>query len=185
MAAAMQETEIKLRFESAAEARRRIEALGATLAEERHPEDNVLVDRQVEPLRASGRILRLRRTPARAKLTLKAPVPGQHRHKVREEHETGIGDADALLCILDALGFHPIYRYQKYRTVYGWGELAITVDETAIGCFVELEGPPPAIDDAAARLGFGVADYVRASYRDLHLEDAARRGVAPGDLLLP
>ena len=62
--------------------------------------------------------MRLRRFGDRAWLTLKAPVAGTHRHKVREEHETPVTDPGAMDRILEHLGFVPAYRYQKFRTRY-------------------------------------------------------------------
>jgi adenylate cyclase class 2 len=50
------------------------------------------------------------------------------------------------------------------------------VDETPIGCYVELEGDPQAIDRAAADLGFSPDRYVTATYRDLAEEHAAKSG---------
>jgi len=43
------------------------------------------------------------------------------------------------------------------------------VDETPVGNFLELEGPPDWIDRTARRLGFRPGDYSLASYRDLYL----------------
>jgi adenylate cyclase class 2 len=117
-------------------------------------------------------------------LTLKTPVQGEFRHKVRNEDETTVGDAGATAQLLHNLGFTPYWRYQKYRTVYTLGDLAICLDETPIGCFVELEGPPEQIDAAAERLGFTPDQYVRETYRTLHERDAQRRGDPIGDLLL-
>jgi len=58
------------------------------------------------------------------------------------------------------------------------------LDETPLGCFVELEGPPEEIDSAAQRLGFTPDQYIRESYRELQILDARRRGVPLGDLLM-
>jgi adenylate cyclase class 2 len=129
-------------------------------------------------------LLRLRQVDRDTVLTLKLPVAGEHRHKVREEHETHVAEPAALRAILRGLGFEVCYRYQKHRTVYRLGDLALCLDETPIGCFVELEGPPAEIDLAAARLGAAPADYVRETYRELQERFARERGVAAGDLLL-
>ena len=127
-------------------------------------------------LAARGKLLRLRRDGVRTLLTYKAPVPGEHRHKVREEHETEIADAEALVAILDGLGYSPVYRYQKYRTLFELEGVTVCLDETPIGCFVELEGQPEAIDRVAARLGFAEQDYIRLTYRDLQEREAAESG---------
>lgn len=178
------EIEIKLAYDSPDAALAGIESLGARLVRPRHFEDNWVFDREVDPLRPAGVLLRLRRTGQPAVLTLKLPVPGEHRHKVREEYETEVADAAALLEILRGLGFSVRYRYQKHRTVFRAGGLVVCLDETPIGCFVEFEGPPEEIDHVAARLGFGPAQYVRETYRELQERDARERGVEPGDLLV-
>lgn len=180
------EIEIKLAFPSAGEARRGLERLGARVETPRIFEDNVLFDRESGELAASGVALRLRRVGARAILTLKAPVAGEHRHKVREEHETSVEHPDATTSILGRLGLAPTYRYQKYRTTYVLPDeagLAICLDETPLGCFVELEGPPEAIDRTARRLGAGEADYVRESYVELHTRRCGRTDRPDRDLV--
>jgi adenylate cyclase class 2 len=184
MSRSMKEIEIKLPFASANEARRSLERAGALLRSERAFEDNRLFDRPDGSLRAAGSALRLRETRGRSVLTFKAKVPGQHRHKVREEHETEVADPRALERILDGLGLVPSVRYQKHRTAYARDELEIALDETPLGCFVELEGAPDAIDRMARELGFGPSDYVRDSYVELGEARARGRGETPGDLLV-
>ena len=78
-----------------------------------------------------------------------------------------------------------MYRYQKYRATYRLGAVEATVDETPLGTFVELEGAPEAVDEAAEALGAVPADFIRATYRELQEKDAASRGVVPGDLVFP
>jgi len=176
------EVEVKLRFESADTARRRLDALGARTLGPREHEHNVCWDRDLA-LSSAGELLRVRRRGSGAWLTYKAPVEGERRHKVRVEHETGVADPDALTRILEDLGYAPVYRYEKYRTRYAWEELAIALDETPIGCFVELEGPADSIDRAAERLGFAAHEYVTETYLELHESAAAEQGTSRGDLL--
>lgn len=178
------EIEVKLPFASPDEARERLERLGAEPRKPRQFEDNFVLDREDGALKRDDVVLRVRRKGGRSLLTLKTPVGGDHRHKVRNEVETTVGDAAATVELLSQLGFRPSWRYQKYRTVYTLGNLEICLDETPLGCYVELEGPPGEIDRAAAGLGFTPDRYVRLSYGELCERDAERRGVAPGDLLL-
>jgi adenylate cyclase class 2 len=56
------------------------------------------------------------------------------------------------------------------------------LDETPIGVFLELEGPPDWIDRAAGELGFKEDNYITASYGALYIEDCRRCGEAPGDM---
>lgn len=178
------EVEVKLEFDSPSLARAEIERLGANLVQARQIEDNVLFDREHSPLKPAGKMLRIRRSGSTALLTYKAPVEGQRPYKVRAEHETRVEDPEALTTILLGLGFSRSYRYQKYRTVFQDGSLDICLDETPLGCFVELEGPPEEIDRVATRLGFSPARYVRESYRELHERRTRERGFPMGDLLV-
>lgn len=183
MAPSGREVEIKLPFPSAADAIDRLESVGARRVSERELEDNVLYDLPSDALRGTGRLLRLRSAGGRSVLTFKGPVPGEHRHKVRVEHETAVSDADATARLLSGLDYVPRYRYQKYRTTFEVEGIEASVDETPIGCWVELEGRPEAIDRVAGRLGFTPDRYVLATYRQLHEEAAVARGDEPGDLV--
>jgi len=179
MGQAGKEVEIKLSFDSAATARRLLESSGARVVMARTFEDNVLYDRESSPLKNAEKMLRLRRVGPQSVLTYKAPVAGERspqRHKVRIEHETQVGDARAVELMLDGLDFKPAYRYQKYRTKYELDGLEACLDETPIGCFVELEGAPDVIDRVAERLGFSRDQYICTSYRELHEESAGRTG---------
>ena len=180
----MKEIEIKLAFDSPAAARERLVEAGAVESEGRAFEDNALFDRENHPLHRAQKLLRLRRVGDRSWLTYKAPVPGEHRHKVRLEHETSIGDPDSMRSILEGVGFVPSYRYQKYRTAFTVDDLHVCLDETPLGHFLELEGPPESIDRTAVRLGFAPDRYIKDSYRDLHFKAAAEQGREPGDLLI-
>jgi adenylate cyclase class 2 len=178
-----QEIEIKLPFPSAVAALDALKRLGAKRIHGRRFEDNIVFDRSEQALDPAGKLLRLRRYGDQAWLTFKAPVPGTHRHKVREEHETSLADADAAQRILEHLGFKPHYRYQKFRTLFELGALHVCLDETPIGCFVELEGPPEEIDRAAKAMGLAESHYVIESYRELHQRAAHDKGEAPGDMV--
>jgi len=177
------EVEIKLRVASARDAVDRIEKLGAVLHRQREFEDNLVYDLPSRVLRNAKQLLRLRREGSAVTLTFKSKAPGEHRHKVYVEHETRVEDGDELHRILTALGYSPWYRYQKYRSIYRLEQLEITVDETPIGCYVELEGEPDAIDRVTGRLGFTTDDYIRLTYHELHEADATERGVPVGDMV--
>ena len=116
-------------------------------------------------------------------LTLKRSVEGSHRYKVREELETGVDDPTATRRLLEGLGFFPRYRYQKYRTSFLLGSLVLCLDETPLGCFVELEGTPEEIDRVAERLGFSPEQYVRESYLELARESVGEGALRSGGLM--
>jgi len=178
------EIEIKLAFPSVAEALEKIRALGAVEGAPRVFEDNLLFEHDDHPVRENGQTLRLRRAGSRSILTLKSKVKGEFRHKVRLEDETAVADGDAIERVFLGLGFRPSWRYQKFRTTFRLDDLQIYLDETALGCYVELEGPGDLIDAAAARLGYGPESYIKASYRRLQESVHREQGTEPGDLLI-
>jgi adenylate cyclase class 2 len=179
----MKEIEIKLAFDSPSAAREQLVRVGAIESVGRAFEDNACFDREDHPLHRAKRLLRLRRVGDRSWLTYKAPIPGEHRHKVRIEHETSVADPDAMDSILEGVGFSPSYRYQKYRTEFTVDDLHVCLDETPLGCFVELEGEPASIDRIAGRLGFSPENYIRDSYQDLHESAIKERGGDPTRLV--
>jgi adenylate cyclase class 2 len=178
--AAPRENEVKLRIARADEAREQLARHGAERVRARHLEDNVLFDDAAASLVRRGCALRVRRTDQGGVLTFKGPRTDREGVKTRPEWETAVADADALSAIVQALGFRPAFRYQKYREVYRWRGVEVVVDETPIGAFLEIEGEVEAIHAAAAALGFGPADYIRDSYAALF---AASGGT--GDMLFP
>ena len=163
------EREAKLRFPDAAAARRAVEGLGARLRHARHFEDNLLLDDASGTLARGGAALRLRRADGRAILTYKgARQEDATGLKVRPETEVQVEDADRAQSLLEALGFRPAFRYQKFREVWDWKDAEVDVDETPLGTFVEIEGPTVTIHEALRLLGRGPDDCVRESYPALY-----------------
>ncbi len=163
------EVEIKLRLKDSAEGRRLLKRAQFRIAKRRVFEQNTLFDNGEQGLRQTGTLLRLRTCGPRHILTLKGPAePG--RHKTREELELDIRDRGTFEEILARLGYRPAYRYEKYRTEYRQPDSAgsAMLDETPVGVFLELEGPPEWIDRTAGTLGFSEGDYITLSYLELH-----------------
>jgi adenylate cyclase class 2 len=183
----MVETEIKLRWAgSAAEARAHIERRGYRVVEARTLESDQLFDRATGELKQGDQILRLRRTDPResgATVTYKGPAT-RERYKSREEIEFQVSDLEAFTHLLGRLGYLPGFRYEKYRTKFAApGEPGIiTLDETPIGVFLELEGAKSWIDGTAGRLGFALSAYSTASYAALYREYRQENKDAPADM---
>ena len=76
--------------------------------------------------------------------------------------------------ILGAVGFHPTFRYQKYRETWVSEGAEIVIDETPVGTFLEIEGTPAAIHRTAAALGYARGDYITDSYVGLFLAAGGR-----------
>jgi adenylate cyclase class 2 len=174
---------------------------------------NVIFDTPQGDLAKHGQLLRIRTETPEAKskkgkaapakrvlLTFKRPIDAttppssgaqeNHRYKAREELELEVTDGAVLKKILEGLGMRGWFRYEKHRTTFRlplasrWAKgLLIEIDETPIGTFVELEGPPAAIDRAAHELGFAQSDYIVRNYLGLYVEECRRLGQEPQDMV--
>jgi len=160
----MTEIEVKIRIEDPKAARDKVLALGATVARDRHLEENALFDFDPPRLHPARRALRLRRAGRRATLTFKAEPRKSRSFKVREEFETQVHDPKQARRILEALGLRETFRYRKHRTVLRKARLTICIDETPVGCFLELEGERHEIVRFARALGYKRADFITHSY---------------------
>jgi adenylate cyclase class 2 len=175
------EREIKLRFDSAVDARARILAAGATPLRGRRLQEDSLLDTTDNQLYQRRAALRVRSESGKSLLTFKGPVqPGAV--KVREEHETVVADGEVLLTILRELGWNVWFRYDKYREEFAAEDVVIAIDETPIGVFVEIEGSEDHIHQAAIALGKSSSDYVTSSYRSLYLDYCREHDMQPGDM---
>jgi adenylate cyclase, class 2 len=81
--------------------------------------------------------------------------------------------------LLEALGMVEQFRYEKYRQTYVLGELEACLDETPIGCYIELEGAPDSIRAGADRLGLSMKDGEVRSYPEIYEDYRRRFGDAP------
>jgi adenylate cyclase class 2 len=72
--------------------------------------------------------------------------------------------------ILRALDYAPSFRYEKFRAEWTDSKGQVVVDETPIGNFCEIEGPPRWIDATAKKLGVAPQDYITKNYATLFLE---------------
>jgi adenylate cyclase class 2 len=141
-------------------------------------------DSRSSRLRRKGQLMRVRRYGDAAKVTFKG-LSTDGRHKQREEIEITVSDAGAASTILERLGLRPVFLYEKFRAEYAkpGEEGIITIDETPIGDFLELEGPPAWIDAVAAQLGYRESDYIKQSYGTLYIQHCKSTGTAPSDML--
>jgi len=127
---------------------------------------NSLYDLPGEKLRKRGVLLRLRKYGDIWTLTHKAKGIAA-RHKVRVELETRVENGPQMDAILRALGFAPTFRYEKYRAEWSDGTGHVVLDETPVGNFGEIEGPPRWIDLTASKLGIAKTDYITQTYADI------------------
>ncbi len=162
-----------------------LETVGAVSDAPRTLEDDLVLDTPGNRLLHAGEFLRLRRRDGRYLLTFKGRQQPEAAHKARLELQTPVDDGPTMLALLQQLGFVVALRYQKYRTIFrcpadGCARVVVSLDETPIGAFLEIEGDPQDIDRCAAALGFDVATYDTRSYLEIHRD----RG-GSGDMVFP
>jgi len=99
--------------------------------------------------------------------------------KTREEVETLVADAAALVAVFERLGYHTAILYEKRRETWHLGPCAVTLDELPrLGWWVEIEGPDAvAVERVRAELGLAQTPIVPDTYVEL----AARHGAADAD----
>src|SRR3954471_17862028 len=178
----MIEREVKLRFDSPEAAREAILAAGAAPLRSRRLQEDALLDTEDESLRQRRCTLRVRTESGKSLLTFKGPVlPGSM--KIRDEYETVIGDGEVLLRVLEELGLHVWFRYEKYREEYAAQDVTVAIDETPVGTFIEIEGGEPGILAFTAALGRSSGDFILDSYRSLFITRRVECGLEGSDML--
>jgi adenylate cyclase class 2 len=178
-----QEVEVKISVAEAPKIRTTLRQAGFRIHKPRVFEQNLVLDDQEGSLKARNLLLRLRTAGKTVTCTFKGKeLPGIH--KRREEREFHPDSQAECLAVFHGLGFSPTFTYEKYRTEFarvdeeGTPEPGvITLDETPIGVFLELEGPARWIDRTAKELGFFRADYITASYGTLFAEWCREYGI--------
>jgi len=180
--AAILEREIKLRFDSADGARAAVLAAGAEPIRSRRLQEDCLLDTADEMLHRRRCVLRVRMESGKSLLTFKGPVQPANM-RVRDELETVVADGSVVLRVLEELGFHVWFRYQKYREEFVLDDVIVAVDETPVGTFVEIEGGDRGIADMALALGRNPSDYLLDSYRGLFRAHCRQLGRPLTDML--
>lgn len=178
------ETEIKLPASGVRPAKRLLYSAGFRVHKRRIFEDNTIFDTPEQSLRGAASLLRLREAGGKAILTFKGR-PLESKHKSREELEIDVSNGTTARAIVERIGFRPVFRYQKYRTEYKQPSRSgtATLDETPIGIYLELEGPPGWIDRTARKLGFSEREYITASYGRLYLDWCQKNRRKPADMV--
>ncbi len=162
------EVEIKFRIADMEALTARLKQLGFQQVTPRTHEMNTLFDLPGHPLRDRGDVLRLRKYGETWVLTHKTKSKKQDGpHKTRIETETRVDNGEKMEAILRALQFEPSFRYEKFRAEWKGGEGQVVIDETPIGTYGEIEGPPEWIDSVARGLRIDRKDYITETYAGL------------------
>jgi adenylate cyclase class 2 len=178
------EQETKFKVRSWQTASRMMLEVNAQRISERHFENNVMLDydrngNSSTPLRNAGQTLRIRTVPGATILTFKGPAKVVGKTKVREEVECIVHHGDNLFKIFKGLGYSPRFRYQKYRAEFALEGAVIALDETPIGCFIEIEGTLKAITKAAKALRLNMKDGISDSYPKLYEQACKKKPALP------
>jgi predicted adenylyl cyclase CyaB len=157
-----------------------IEAKGATLVFSGRLEDR-RYDTAERTLNASDHVLRVRvyrdASSTRAQLDWKGPTRRENGYKLREELEALVQDADALVAILDRLGYVVTIAIDREIAQYDYQGATIRFERyPRMDKLVEVEGTPEAIERAIVALGLPRDGFNSDRLADFALRFEARTG---------
>lgn len=181
------ENEVKIRVDNLSAIRSKLMALGFLEHQARTFEANTLFDTTDQSLRRGGTLLRLRQMGDKSIVTWKGKKEAGP-HRSRPELETSLGSFEVGSQIFSNLGFVASFRYEKYRSEMkraNEDQAVVTLDETPIGLFIELEGPAQWVDATAKELGFSEKDYVLDSYGKLYFDYCKQHRLQPEHMVFP
>ncbi len=177
-----QEVEVKFPLRDRAELIRKLHDIGGQRLYTETFEDNIVLDRRGE-LRTKGALLRVRKFGKYSLITYKGPMSMAGGIKSREEVQTGVESFELAIQLLDALGFKPVFRYQKFREVWRVKEAEVVLDRTPIGEFFEIEEPIERISSIASELGMNMDQAIRQTYADLYRQARRTRSDLPENMV--
>ena len=170
----MKELELKAVVPDLAACRRRVEEAGGVLVFEGRLEDR-RYDTADRALGARDHVLRVRvyrdAESARAALDWKGATQYEDGYKMREELSTGVTDGDALVAILERLGWQVSRAIDREIAQYELGGTMLRFEVyPRMDVLVEVEGTPEGIERAALATGIP-----REAFTSERLPDFARR----------
>jgi predicted adenylyl cyclase CyaB len=169
--------EIEKKYRLKSEERERLLArlieTGAERVASEFEENTIYTGGNLDPKRS---ILRVRRVEGAAILTYKKRFPSASAIKHQREEETHVNNPEALVAILDALGYRPALVYEKRRETWRLAGAVVVVDELPFGLFAEIEGEENAIREAERILELEDAEAEMATYPQLTEQNGERKG---------
>jgi adenylate cyclase, class 2 len=178
------EIEVKFALRDRAGLLRKLDELGGQRLYPETFEDNIVFDRRGE-LKTKGAMLRVRKFGRYSLATFKGPVAFEGNVKSREEVQTGVESFELCIQLFDALGYKPVFRYQKFREVWRLRETEVVIDRTPIGDYFEIEGAVDVIRSVAEELGMNMEHAIRQSYADLYRQQRRTRADLPENMVFP
>ena len=157
--------------------------LGASLKKERVHEFNLIFDTRDRDLIRSGQVLRLRKD-SKSYITFKGPGVTGADVLNRQEIQFAVSNFESAKKLLTALGFEVSMVYEKYRTLYQYNQVEVTLDEMPYGDFIEIEGPTASeIMEVSRMLGLSWEKRILVRYTDLFEELRKRLDLEFRDLV--
>lgn len=132
-----------------------------------------------EQLRATGSILRIRKTDGRSLLTFKRRVENAFDVKQQIEHETEVANVEAVEAIIAELGLTRVLVYEKYRDTWKFRSVEVVIDELPFGQYMEIEGSITSIKEAEVLLDIEDLETEHETYPRL----TAKLGVKNGGIV--
>src|SRR3954471_4091468 len=179
-----QEIEVKFALKDRNELVRKLHDSGGQRLYPETFEDNIVLDRRGE-LRTKGSLLRVRKFGKYSIATYKGPMSIEGGVKSREEVQTGVESFERAIQLFDALGYKPVFRYQKFREVWRLRDVEVVLDRTPIGDYFEIEGPMDVIRTVSTELGMNLDQGLRQSYADLYRLARRTRADLPENMVFP
>jgi adenylate cyclase class 2 len=195
----MLETEVKIRIADGPSVYSKITEFAKNVVPIIRFEDDALYDFEDRKLFKSGSLFRLRISSNAVRdgagnfsvigqkpeyiLTWKGPAETSRGFKEREEIEFNMKDSASVFRMLESFGLEPVFRYQKFRSLFDLHSIKITYDKTPMGLFLELEGDSRSIDETAILLGFSGSDYISLDYYVLWKEYCRNGNLPESDML--
>jgi len=168
-----QEKEIKLYICDLPALEARLRVSGADLVRERTLESNFRLDTPEKSLKKDGRLLRIRKDD-KVWVTYKDRGHVEEGVVTRREIEFVADDLEIVKQFFKALGYDMVAFYEKYRTVYRFGDVEVALDELPYGDFVEIEAPNNIlIEGVVQMLGLDWSKRINTNYLGL-LENAKK-----------
>ncbi len=170
------ETEVKIEVDDREleAVRAKLHSLGGRRTLARVEEKNELFDFPDRRLGKQERVLRVRRRGALSRVTFKIKEAEDVTFRTRKELETDVSDAREIRSIFLELGLQAWFRYEKSREIWELGrdalKVKVSLDETAVGRFIELEGDEQAIRKAAEDLDLDPRRFSTTTYIELFQE---------------
>ncbi|HRD02607.1 MAG TPA: class IV adenylate cyclase [Candidatus Saccharicenans sp.] len=160
----MIEIEVKIKVPDLKTARQKLLDMGCEIVRDFYREWNALYDFPDGRLASRQEALRLRLAGKKAFVTYKGHPQKSRSFKIREEFESEIKSIRDFKKILKKLGLSPVFEYRKKRMLLRFDRVKITLDESEVGCFLELEGKRSDIVRLANKLGYSRRDFITSDY---------------------